>query len=421
MDEKRLRAHLNRIYCVTAAAVLFVLLFAAALLFLRDADAKDRESFSALLFSVSDQLRTGTAVSHTRLRELESKNGLLLSLTDNGYALLYNSSDDAEKTALFSEAEQLARKDGYDIRMLPLTTERRTSPIYAFSNGGVHCLGAVSILPQQNGYRTVTMVRPSSALGAGKIALLVIGYLISLAALCVLGVRLIDRALLPAVKSRQRQAEFIAAASHELRSPLAVIAANASCLAQRGDLREVSAIEAECARMSHLIGDMLLLASADAKSWKTALSPVETDTLLLNVYEKHLPVFARRGCTLTLSLPEEPLPPVTTDAERLEQVLGILLDNALSYGMTEENRTAELSACAHGRGVAVTVCDHGVGLTDEQKTHAFERFYRGDASRKDKQHFGLGLSVAQELAQLLSAKLNISDTPGGGCTFRILL
>ena len=101
-----------------------------------------------------------------------------------------------------------------------------------------------------------------------------------------IGARLIDRALLPAFESRKRQKQFVAAASHELRSPLAVIAANAALLPGRdsgGNAAEV--IERECARMSRLIGDLLLLASADADSWAVALEPLELDTLLLNLYE----------------------------------------------------------------------------------------------------------------------------------------
>ncbi len=423
MEEKRLRAHLIRIYCITVASVLFIVLFAVALLFHRDAAAQNRETFSTLLFAVSDQMRMDDAVSHPRLRELERENRLLLSLRDNGERLLYNSSDSAGKQTLFAEAERMAQAGGYDIAMLPLTTQRRTSPIYAFSEDGRAYLGAVCIIPMEQGYRTVTMVQQVSDAEAGRTALLVAGYLAGVTLLSLVGVRLIDRALLPAVESRKRQAQFVAAASHELRSPLAVIAANASAMPQSAEASAEAArtIEAECKRMSRLIGDMLLLASTDAKDWPMTLSSVELDTVLLNAYEAQLPLFQQNACTLTLTLPEEPLPRVTADAERLSQVLAILLDNALSHGMTNARRTAELAAKRCGKGVTVTVTDHGAGLTQEQKAQVFERFYRGDASRREKQHFGLGLSIAKELIQLQNGRLSLEDTPNGGCTFRITL
>ena len=64
--------------------------------------------------------------------------------------------------------------------------------------------------------------------------------------------------------------------------------------------------------------------------------------------------------------------------------------------------------------------DHGTGLTREQKARVFDRFYRADESRKEKQHFGLGLSIASELVALNNGSLHVTDTPGGGCTFCIV-
>ncbi len=423
MEERRLRAHLVRIYIVTVAAVLFAVLFAMALLFNRDAAARSRESFSTLLFAVTDQLRNDASVSHAGLRTLEQENRLLLSLRENGRALLFNSADSAEKRAVFARVEALARADGCALSMPPLTSRRYTSSIYAFSEGRVSYLGAVSMLPLNGGYCTITMAQRVSAPGAEKIAPLFAGYIASLLLLSVVGVRLIDRALLPAVESRKRQTRFVAAASHELRSPLSVIAANAATIAARTDAAEqaAAAIEGECARMSRLIGDMLLLASTDAKDWPVKLAAVEADTVLLNVYERYAPLAAARGCALKLFLPEAPLPRVAADAERLGEVLSILLDNALAYGVSEESRVLELAARPRARGVSLTVTDHGKGLTDAQKAQVFERFYRGDASRKEKQHFGLGLSIAQELIRLQNGRLTAEDTPGGGCTFRVTL
>ncbi len=423
MEEKQLRAHLIRIYVITVAAVLFAVLFATVLLFARDANARSRESFSTLLFAVSDQLRTKSAVSHSQLRDLEQKNHMQLSIGDNGSALIYNGADSGRRRSLFFAVEQLARKDGYDIAMLPLTTERRTSPIYGFSQDGVRYLGAVGILPMESAYRTVTMIQRLTPVGVGKLLLSGFGYLAGVLLLSLAGIRLIDRALLPAVESRKRQVQFTAAASHELRSPLAVISANAATLqkAPNASAEAAAAIERECARMSRLIGDMLLLASTDAAGWSMTPAEVEIDTLLLNAYEAWEPVFQKNGCALALILPEEPLPRIMADGERLSQVLNILLDNTISHGMTQTARNAELAARAGRKRVIIEVTDHGAGLTGEQKAHIFERFYRGDASRKDKQHFGLGLSIAAELIRLQSARLTVAGTSGGGCTFRITL
>lgn len=423
MNENQLRTRLIWIFSSAVALVLLVVLLAVSLLFRRETHAQSRETFATLLFAVSDQIRDDPVISHSTLRDLEQKNHLLLSISDNGKNLLYNNSDSDEKKALLESVQDHASADGYDILTLPLTVVRRTSPTYSMFIKGTHYLGAVCILPQSHGYCTVTMVQEVSSLQKGTVALLISGYIVSLLLVCIVGIRLIDRALLPAMESRKRQTQFIAAASHELRSPLAVITANAADICQGTDAsREAAAaIAQESMRMSRLISDMLLLAGMDAKNWPVTLSDTEVDTLLLNVYEAQLPVFARSGCILRLELPEAPLPHILADGDRLAQVLSILLDNALSYGITQEQRQVALSAEACAKQVRITVTDHGIGMTQEQKALAFERFYRGDASRSNKQHFGLGLSIACELIRLQSGRLYVEDTPGGGCTFRIVI
>ena len=172
--------------------------------------------------------------------------------------------------------------------------------------------------------------------------------------------------------------------------------------------------------MSRLIGDLLFLASADADAWPVKMDMVEVDTLILDVYEAYLPICRENRVMLNIVLPEEPLPGIRADAERLKQVTGILLDNALSYGVTQTHRSIELVVAMQRRHVLIRVIDHGPGLTTEQKAHVFDRFYRADASRKDKQHFGLGLSIASELVSLNQGSLSVTDTLGGGCTFCIL-
>ena len=422
MEERTLRSHLITIYVATIAAILAALLAVVLLLSMREIEQKNRENFQTLTTAICDDLQNENIVSHSYLRKLERENNLVLRIRDNGKALLYNEADDAEKTALLLVTEQLAKAEGYDVNSLPLSNARRTSAPVSFREGGARYLSSVSIVPTDNGYRTLSAAQRVDRNGVWPSLLYCMSYLLGVLLLGWVGARLIDRALQPAVESRIRQRQFIAAASHELRSPLAVIAANAAVLPESA--RESAAagvIIAECERMSRLIGDLLLLASADANTWTVQPEPLELDTLLLNVYEAYAPVYQRNGCTLRLNLPEDALPRVRADGERLKQVLGILLDNALTYGVTQQQRSVELSADIHRQRTALYVIDHGTGLGAAQKARVFDRFYRGDASRGDKQHFGLGLSVAQELAALQKATLEVLDTPGGGCTFRITL
>lgn len=71
--------------------------------------------------------------------------------------------------------------------------------------------------------------------------------------------------------------------------------------------------------------------------------------------------------------------------------------------------------------LALFITDHGPGIPDAEKEKVFERFYSGDPSRTDKSHFGLGLSIAREIVKLHHGTIRLTDTPGGGCTFEVIL
>ena len=389
MELTKLRSRLIWIYVATIAAILAALLIALISFSAHEIDQSKRGSFSTLITSIDDELQNGNIVVSSELSRLESENRLMFSIRDNGNSLLHNLWDDAKRLALFAEVEETAAAEGYDVTSLPLTNERRTSPVNVYYKDGARYFGAVSILPMKTGYRTLTILQRQDDAGSGRLPLYCAFYLAGVMLLWCVGKGLIDRALAPAIESRKRQTQFIAAASHELRSPLAVISANIATLpeeAQKSAAAEVAL--AECGRMSRLIGDLLLLASADAGGWPVKPEPMELDTLALDVYEAYLPLCRKNGIALRISLPEERPPLIRGDAERIKQVMGILLDNALAYGVTEERRGIELAVISKKRSAAIHVTDHGTGLTREQKARVFDRFYRADESRKEKQHFG---------------------------------
>ena len=241
-----------------------------------------------------------------------------------------------------------------------------------------------------------------------------------------------------------RQTRFIADASHELRTPLAVIRA---CMHARPPAYEQT-IDQECAHMGRLIEDLLTLSRLETAQGQGNLLPgeqdVDLDTLLLNVYEQMELLAAQKKIQLKLQLPQDPLPHVKGDPHKLEQLLVILLQNALSY--TQEGGKVTLAAelsrpseagkdagtkilkqkhrQAHAGDVStvyIRVTDNGPGIPEADKTHIFERFYRAQRSRTDRSHFGLGLCIAQEIAQAHGACLAVTDTQGGGATFGFTL
>ena len=226
---------------------------------------------------------------------------------------------------------------------------------------------------------------------------------------------LIGKAVEPVEDTMKSQKEFIASASHELKAPLAVIQANAEIMESS---QKQKIILDECSRMSKLVQSMLTLASSDAGNWKMDFRETDVDTLLIETWELFSENARKKNIRLNLDI-EDHYPNIHCDKERISQVLGILLDNAISY--SSPGQTIEMGAKVLPQKFAFFVIDHGPGIADAEKEKVFERFYSGDPSRTDKGHYGLGLSIAQEIVRLHRGVVCLKDTKDGGCTFEIVI
>ena len=145
---------------------------------------------------------------------------------------------------------------------------------------------------------------------------------------------LLKKAFAPSEEMIKSQKDFVAAASHELKSPLAVIMANTEALQDMQSHNNsdpqsqacLDVIDAECSRMSRLVRDMLTLASSDADKWRIQKSEINVDTLLISLYEAYEPVCISNKIKLDLNLDEETYPILFSDRERLFQILSIFLE-----------------------------------------------------------------------------------------------
>ena len=247
---------------------------------------------------------------------------------------------------------------------------------------------------------------------------------LSLIAVTAMSHLLIKKALKPTEVMLKSQKDFIASASHELKSPLAVILANAEKLEQlqidNTEFRKsVRILDKECMRMSKLVRDMLLLASSDAKSWTICKNTIDIDTLLISLYETYEPICINKKICLRLEISETSYPKFYADGERLFQILTIYMENAIHHSIN--NKQIEIKTAVTAKHITFFVTDHGKGIPEDDKPYIFNRFYCADKSRTDKSNFGLGLSIADELAKMMNGKVGCKDTDGGGATFFVTL
>ncbi|TDC78258.1 HAMP domain-containing histidine kinase [Micromonospora sp. KC606] len=229
-------------------------------------------------------------------------------------------------------------------------------------------------------------------------------------------------------RSEERMRQFVADASHELRTPLTTIRGFAE-LYRQGAAREpeqtadlLRRIEDEAARMGLLVEDLLLLARLDRER-PLALAPVELPVLASDAVEAARVVAPERRIELEIAPGSGPLV-VRGDDARLRQVIGNLMTNALTHTPPEAAVTLGLRT-ESGNLAVVEVADTGPGLTPEQAERVFERFYRADAARTRRASgmtsTGLGLAIVAALVAAHHGTVEVTDTPGGGATFRVRL
>lgn len=423
------KLHIQLTAFCTIVTGLILAVLTVVCLFISESDLRDQEyaTFSTNLTTLYQNLMDQASLSHNWLRQAEHNYQLTLRISDNGTSLFFDElTSDAEKQALLDEIETAAASDyGLDIQKTESIRKLYQHEEFTMPKtrlGTVYASAA--LIPRNGGLLGVSAFHPLTQLNGQIWHQRVAFLLVDLAALILLMIffwYFTARMIRPLEENKKRQMQFVASASHELRSPLTVILSNVAAVKNgimEGDAQFLDTLESEGTRMSRLISDMLQLAGADNHSWSIHPSDVEIDTLLLQIWENHEPLAAARNLQWDIRLPDDSVPHCCCDAERIRQLLSILIDNAFSYTPAGGRVCLSLE---YSNAFYILVSDNGPGIPDGQKQAVFERFYRADASRRDKSHFGLGLSIAREIIRLHHGQLQLADTPGGGATFTIML
>jgi two-component system sensor histidine kinase BaeS len=216
----------------------------------------------------------------------------------------------------------------------------------------------------------------------------------------------------------QSRRQMTADIAHDLRNPLTVIGGYLESL-QDGKLsptpERIAVMQAEVRHLQRLVEDLRTLSLADAGELALHLQPVAPGELLARTAAAYQHQAEQQKVGLVVEA-EARLPEVRLDPERMEQVLGNLVSNALRY--TPEGGEIRLSARQANGPLTLEVCDTGSGIPADVLPHIFERSYRGDPSRSGDES-GLGLAIAKSIVELHGGSIHAESTPGRGSRFVI--
>ena len=228
----------------------------------------------------------------------------------------------------------------------------------------------------------------------------------------------------PVEEAWKRQRQFVADASHELKTPLTIISSNIGLLSQTQaasdpkNSRRIGCIQAETVRMKQLVESLLTLARHDSDGITAGHLPLDFSFIVESCVMTMEPVAF--DMKRSLSAEVEKGIQVKGDEKRLRQLVDILLDNACKYSSENSQITVRLKRIP-SKEVCLLVSNEGTPLTKEEIKNIFLRFYRGDPARSSVPGYGLGLSIAKSIAEEHRGKIEACSDGSGRNHFTVTL
>lgn len=230
----------------------------------------------------------------------------------------------------------------------------------------------------------------------------------------------------PVAKAWQQQQQFVADASHELKTPLSVIMANNSILASdpeatvASQMQWVESTQTEASLMQGLVNDMLYLAQTDSETRGEVLSEVDFSEIVQGGALQFESVAFERGVVLEENIQQGIR--VHGDPAQLQRLVGTLVDNACKYAEGGGRVGVNLQLCGPGSKCRLIVSNTGAPIDPEDLPHLFDRFYRSDKARtRGSGGFGLGLSIAKGIVDSMDGTIEATSSEKGGTCFTVVL
>ncbi|MEM7798257.1 MAG: ATP-binding protein [Chloroflexota bacterium] len=219
--------------------------------------------------------------------------------------------------------------------------------------------------------------------------------------------------------TRQRR-QMTADIAHDLGTPLQIISGYVESMTDgtlAPTMDRLGLISAEIEHLRRLIEDLDLLSQTDTQSLRLQMQPIDTATFLEQIALSFTPIAKPEGVQLKTNIGDT-LPVIEADQERLMQVMGNLLSNALRY--TPGGERIIISGQRQDDQVVLQVKDHGAGIAPEDLPYIFERFYRADTSRTEGGKMGLGLAISKALVEAMNGAISAhSQGVGQGTTLTV--
>lgn len=258
----------------------------------------------------------------------------------------------------------------------------------------------------------------------GNLALMLSGiWLGAMLLFFAVSVRLSALAARPLEESARREKQFIADASHDLKTPLSVILANNAILLENpeesvGSVRRwVDSTQEAAKRMQQLISRMLTLADVERPEAALCIRPVDLAAIATKAALEMESTAYEKGVTLETVLPAECT--LRGNADYLQRIVSSLLENALKY--EPAGGRVQLTLIREKKKVRLSVQNFGSTIPEADLPHVFDRFYRSDKSRKSESgSFGLGLAITKEMAEKLGGEISVASTAEAGTVFQVI-
>ena len=324
-------------------------------------------------------------------------NSYTITLNEDGSVVSWTS----DRTDLYTDSQvaaiaESALADGKDSGRIGTQFYRKTADGLVVLDARLDCLSA------SNALRSTILIAAASC-----------------ALLSILAWLLIRRMVQPVEEAFNRQKQFVSDASHELKTPLAVISANAEVLEQEiGENEYLGYIRSEVRRTDTLVNNLLTLARLDRGGTEAVMKSFDLSHALLDVVLPFESTVFEAGKTMEADIPEGV--DCTGNEEQVKQLAVILLSNALKY--SDDGGRIEISLKVRGKQREIRVFNTGKAIPPADQEHIFDRFWRGDpAHGRETGGHGLGLAIARTIVEAHRGKISVDSREGSGTAFTVTL